>query len=74
MANNYWENLLGKLIGGKVVGVIKDDSENEDNFGNGTFYGLQILMPDGKVMDMWFLSDEEGNGAGRPDIGEGTLT
>jgi hypothetical protein len=65
MANDYWQRKLSQLVDGKIISVIVDKTVNEFSATNEPFIGLRIEMPDGKIKDMWLLSDEEGNAPGR---------
>ena len=58
MVEFYTKQLVG-LVGGKVVSVITDPEDG--------FFGLRVKTPEG-LMDLWFLSDDEGNGAGSFEI------
>ena len=61
--SGYYLDQLGKLVGGKIVGVAKDDSGDED------FYGL-IVEKGKKKRAIFFLRDDEGNGPGSFEIQE----
>lgn len=52
---DYYINQLTPLVGGQVTSVISD--------GDG-FFGLQIKQVDGKVVNMFIMRDDEGNGPG----------
>lgn len=62
---------LEKLKGGYIFDVVLDVEDDE------IFYGLQILFDDkqkdnGELI-LWFLKDDEGNGAGAWEIDEPRL-
>lgn len=64
MANDYWVKKLGGLVGGEIVTAITDG--NEADYEN--FVGLQVKLPNGNLVNVWLLSDEEGNAPGRFEI------
>lgn len=57
---NYHLKRLEPLLDGQVVGLIIDDSAD---YGS-PFVGFQIKCPNGDVVEVVALRDEEGNGAG----------
>ena len=59
-AQEFYLSKLEPLMGGKVTGIIKDDTE---------FFGLQIEVG-GKKKNVWLLQDDEGNGPGSFSIEE----
>ena len=52
---NFYTNQLKPLIGGKIKSILKTSDG---------FFGLLIVMPNGKEKDIYFLSDDEGNDPG----------
>lgn len=59
----YFEKMFDGLIGGVISGVIFA----KDEFGGDDWVGIEVRK--GKaVYNVWFGSDEEGNGAGCPHI------
>jgi len=60
-ARQYWAGQLSELIGGEIA-IVLIDPKTEDY---DEMYGLIVLMPDKTRKQIWFLSDEEGNNAGR---------
>ncbi len=55
---DYYEKSLSALKGMIVVDIVKDDSDFEP------YYGLVFENITRDRYVMWFLSDDEGNGAG----------
>jgi len=51
---------LGKVVGGKVTGLIKAPL---NDFGE-TDCGFKVQMPSGKEKVVWIMKDVEGNGPG----------
>ena len=60
----YTEKQLLKLVGCKIVGVVKDSSDPDV----GVIYGLKF----DKGLVAFILSDEEGNGPGYLEIVKGS--
>jgi len=56
---DFYTEKLSVLSGGVIVGPMKDHEEE--------FFGLQIKK-DGKLLALWILSDDEGNGPGSFEI------
>lgn len=61
---DFYVKQLDKLVGGEVTGIALDTGDPQDD----TYFGLTIKAPDGVSYAVWFLRDEEGNGAGSFDI------
>lgn len=70
MSENYYVKQLEQLVGGIVADVVWDEEEEDGVFGVETYFGLEIVMPDGKRMIVWFYQDDEGNGPGSFEIQE----
>ena len=52
-----------KLVNGTIVGVLHVDGVKSPGG-----YGFQVLMPDGKVRNVWVESDETGRRPGRLSV------
>lgn len=68
MATNatFYLDQLHCLVGGRIISLARtgpSDDGSEDEF-----YGLVVLLPDGKKKTMILLSDDEGNGPGSFEI------
>ena len=59
---NFYATELEKVSGGTIVAPISE----------GDRFGL-CIQKDGKVYDLWILSDDEGNGPGSFDLIERTF-
>lgn len=57
----YWLSQLRELHTGKIIKSLVDPANEYSD----EMYGLLIEMPDKTKKQIWFLSDEEGNNAGR---------
>ena len=60
---SFYTDKLDKIAGGKIVCTISDGKEE---------FGL-CIQKGGKVYDLWFLQDDEGNGPGSFDLAERTF-
>ncbi len=56
---SHWCGKLDQLIDGKIIKSVWYKHCGD------VFIGITIEMPDKRLKTLWFLSDEEGNGAGR---------
>lgn len=63
MRRQYYERAFRKIIGGTVTNVIEDNSTDPSVF------GLNIKTHD-RNYSVFFVSDEEGNGAGHAEVYE----
>ena len=65
---NQMEEHLNKLVGARIIGILKDDfDETVEEYGEPLF-ALLVKMPNGQKYQLTILSDAEGNGAGFLDI------
>ena len=49
---------LAPLVGGMIIGLTEDISDDEG------FFGLIVHQKDGSTVVVWFYRDDEGNGPG----------
>lgn len=56
MRSEFYLSQLAPLVGGTISGTVVDDE--------GEFFGLEVKLPGGRVVTLWLLSDDEGNGPG----------
>jgi hypothetical protein len=61
--SKFYTKKLGALVGGRITGTVTDGPEGDG------FYGLRIVH-DGKIMILWILRDDEGNGPGSFELQE----
>ena len=67
MSHSAWfKDRILDFVGGTITNVL----ESPGNEWEGSFYGLRIKQKDGKLVDVIFLSDDEGNAPGSLDIME----
>ena len=59
MSTSFYVKELSQLVDGKIISVVKDDSDE--------FFGIKIQKGN-KKYTMWILADDEGNGPGSFDI------
>ena len=66
LEKKYWTKELRTLVGGVINATLctVEDMGGYDEL----FFGFKIKLSDGKLKDIIFLSDEEGNGGGRFEI------
>lgn len=58
----FYLDQLRCLVGGRITGLARTGPSDDGS--EGEFYGLVVLLPDGKQKTLILLSDDEGNGPG----------